>query len=129
MLSLYSHMRGGSKRRIWLPASLLPLKVYAALAAIWLLILRSGLPARPENRWGTSSFVPGWEQAAHHFARAAHFVVLGYFVAAAVLVGAGVFQIFSGSRKGGCASIAFGLAALVTGLLLKPYELEHIFEL
>jgi uncharacterized membrane protein len=63
-----------------------------------------------------------WFWAASDFAYIAHVVVLGYFVAAAVLLLGGACQLFSGSRKAGYVSLAFAFAAFVIAFLLNPYQ-------
>jgi hypothetical protein len=98
-------MKPASKMQIWLSAGLFPLKVYAVLAGLWLVIWHSRLPPN----WVTSLRPPEidhrWELATGDFSAVAHLILPGYLIVATILLLGGSYQLYSGfGRRGLSAS-------------------------
>jgi hypothetical protein len=98
--------------RVWLAASLFPLKIYTVVAALWLIVWHAGLPANKSY---------SWYNAVSDFSFFADCVRQGYFLVAFALVLGGLIQWFKCSRKAALWSMAFGVAAFVIGVILSPY--------
>jgi hypothetical protein len=62
-----------------------------------------------------------WYAAASDFALVGHYVILFYFLAAAVLWVGGLIQIFTYARTSGFWSMAFGIFAFAAGMALVIY--------
>jgi hypothetical protein len=112
-----SHSTG----QAWFAASLLPFKLYTAVAGLWMLIWHSRLPSAEAVDFDGAS-AAWW--ASSDFAMAARYVVSGYFLSGWVLILGGLVQVSQRRLRSAFVSMAFGRAALIIGLLLGPYLWE-----
>jgi hypothetical protein len=106
--------------KVWLSASLFPLKLYTALAVLWLVIWHSLLPANQSSAL-TGIFDAGWHARVSDFCAAAQYVRLGYLLIAFVLVVGSLVQWFKQSHKAASWSFVFGAGALVAAIWLRGY--------
>lgn len=109
--------------REWITAILFPFKLYTVIAGVWLLIWQATLPPNRMQSWKEPLFNIDftWAIAAGEFTYVAHNVVVGYFASAAILLIGGLIQRAQCQRRAAVVSVAFGIAALIIGLLLRPY--------
>jgi hypothetical protein len=103
----------------WLAASLLPFKFYTVVAGFCMLMWHSKLPA-PESVHFDARSVAFWLN--WDFAITAEYFVAGYFLCAAVLIIGGSVQMFKRLPWPAFFSVAFGISALIIGVLLRPYQ-------
>ena len=93
--------------RTWLDASLFPFKIYTVLAVVIVMAWRA---AASGNKWALAdSYTFG------------HFVAIGYFLIAAILLAGGIFQGVIHLWRAGTWSMSFASVALVIGICMAHY--------
>ena len=100
----------------WFAAFLFSFKLLTVSMAILLLIWYVMLPPNHSN--AQTGFDEAWYLASDDFAMVAFSVSFLYFLAAGVLVIGGLIQLFKYSRRAAIWSIAFGVFALIVGIVL-----------
>ena len=110
-----------SPNRTWPAALLFPFKLYTVIAGFCMLIWHSRLPSAEAVDYDAAS--KAW-WATWDFATVAEYVVVGYFLTSLVLVIGGAVQVLKRPRPSAFFTLAFGIAAFVIGLLLRPYQWE-----
>jgi hypothetical protein len=103
----------------WVAAFLFPFKLHCVIGVVWLGAWYWMLPAA---HWGVrSSRGDLWYAAASDFALVGHYVIIFYFLAAAVLWVGGLIQLFAYARTAGFWSMGFGIFAFAAGMALVIY--------
>ena len=100
----------------WFAAFLFAFELLTVSVAVLLLIWYVMLPPNHSN--AQTGFDETWYMASDDFAMVAFGVSFLYFLAAGVLLIGGLIQLFKYSRRAAIWSIAFGVFALIVGIVL-----------
>jgi hypothetical protein len=98
--------------RTYLDALLFPLKIYTALAVIWIAIWHALLPVDNSDPLGL---------ATTDFYTFVSFVAAGYILSGLILMAGGIIQLGLCSRRAWIWSLSFAVAALIIGIGMAHY--------